>query len=166
MCTLKRDELFCVQTPQGFRTDVIREAYRRAYAEGFYGTDDASLAERAGYSIAVAEGSYANIKITTKEDLPVETRIGSGYDVHRLEAGRKLILCGTEIPFEKGLLGHSDADVALHALMDAMLGGRGRRRYRQTFSGYGRPVQRHIEHGTAETDADGNKQRGIRSRQC
>ena len=68
--TLKRDELFCVQTPQGFRTDVIREAYRRAYAEGFYGTDDASLAERAGYSIAVAEGSYANIKITTKEDLP------------------------------------------------------------------------------------------------
>ena len=52
----------------------------------------------------------------------METRIGSGYDVHRLEAGRKLILCGTEIPFEKGLLGHSDADVALHALMDAMLG--------------------------------------------
>lgn len=120
--TLKRDELFCVQTPQGFRTDVIREAYRRAYAEGFYGTDDASLAERAGYSIAVAEGSYANIKITTKEDLPVEMRIGSGYDVHRLEEGRKLILCGTEIPFEKGILGHSDADVALHALMDAMLG--------------------------------------------
>ena len=111
-----------MQTPQGFRTDVIREAYRRAYAEGFYGTDDASLAERAGYSIAVAEGSYANIKITTKEDLPVEMRIGSGYDVHRLEEGRKLILCGTEIPFEKGLLGHSDADVALHALMDAMLG--------------------------------------------
>ena len=61
-------------------------------------------------------------RIMTREDMPVETRIGSGFDVHKMTDGRKMILCGVDIPFEKGLLGHSDADVALHALMDAMLG--------------------------------------------
>ena len=120
--TLPRDRLYSVQTPQGFDVALIREAYAAAEGEGFLGTDDGGLAERAGHPVTIVEGSYRNIKITTQEDLPMETRIGTGFDVHRLTEGRKLILCGIEIPFEKGLLGHSDADVAVHALMDAMLG--------------------------------------------
>ena len=120
--TLPRDRLYSVQTPQGFDVALIREAYAAAEAEGFLGTDDGGLAERAGHPVTIVEGSYRNIKITTQEDLPMETRIGTGFDVHRLTEGRKLVLCGIEIPFEKGLLGHSDADVAVHALMDAMLG--------------------------------------------
>jgi len=120
--TLKRSELYSVQTPQGFEVSLIKEAFRRAYEEGFYGTDDAGLVDRMGLEVAVSEGDYANIKITTKEDMPVEIRVGTGFDVHRLVEGRKCIICGVDIPFEKGLLGHHDADVALHALMDAMLG--------------------------------------------
>lgn len=120
--TLDRSQLCNVQTPQGFKAAVIRDAFAAADSEGFVGTDDAGLAERAGYHVTLVEGSYDNIKITTREDMPVETRIGAGFDVHKMTDGRKMILCGVDIPFEKGLLGHSDADVALHALMDAMLG--------------------------------------------
>ena len=120
--TLNRNELYAVQTPQGFDTAAIKAAYEAAYAEGFYGTDDAGIAERAGLEIRIVSGSYDNIKITTREDLPMETRVGTGYDVHRLEEGRKLILGGVCIPFERGLLGHSDADVLVHAIMDALLG--------------------------------------------
>ena len=120
--TLDRSKLHCVQTPQGFRFGLICRAFEKAQAEGFCGTDDASLAERAGCRIALVPGERENLKITTPEDLPMESRIGTGFDVHRLTEGRKLILGGVEIPFEKGLLGHSDADVLLHALMDAMLG--------------------------------------------
>lgn len=120
--TTDRNRLFSVQTPQAFEVGIIKEAFEAAYKDGFYGTDDAGLLDRIGKKVAVSEGSYSNIKITTKEDMPVEMRVGQGYDVHRLEHGRRLILCGVEIPFEKGLLGHSDADVAIHALMDAMLG--------------------------------------------
>ena len=122
--TLERESTFLVQTPQGFETALIKRAYQKAYEDGFYGTDDASLVDRLGERVAISEGSYSNIKLTTREDLPVDTqmRVGHGFDVHRLTENRKLILCGVEIPFEKGLLGHSDADVALHALMDAMLG--------------------------------------------
>lgn len=120
--TLDRSKLYCVQTPQGFRFGLIRSAFDRAAAEGFLGTDDAGLAERAGNRVVLVPGEPANIKITTPEDLPLESRIGTGFDVHRLTEGRKLILGGVEIPFEKGLQGHSDADVLLHALMDAMLG--------------------------------------------
>lgn len=120
--TLERSKLFNVQTPQGFDAGIIKKAFQMAYEDGYYGTDDAVLAERAGNKVVLAKGSYGNIKVTTKEDLPLEIRAGSGFDVHRLVEDRKLILCGVEIPFEKGLLGHSDADVALHALMDAMLG--------------------------------------------
>ena len=102
---------------------------------------DASLVERLGVKVAVALGSYENIKITTPEDLLLaekicadrgmtmmqslkmpQFRVGSGYDVHRLTQNRKLILCGVEVPYEQGLDGHSDADVAVHALMDALLG--------------------------------------------
>ena len=120
---LDRDKLFLIQTPQGFRTGLIKEAYNKAKQAGFKGTDDGSIAEFAGFRVTMALGSYDNIKITTKEDLPgMEVRTGQGFDVHRLVEGRKCILMGVEIPYEKGLLGHSDADVALHALMDAMLG--------------------------------------------
>ena len=83
-----------------------------------------SLFELAGLPVRLTEGDYANYKITTKEDLQKEKtmRIGHGYDVHRLVEDRKLIMGGVEIPYEKGLLGHSDADVLLHAVMDAVLG--------------------------------------------
>lgn len=131
--TLERSSLFCVQTPQGFHTPILKGAYEKAKADGFVGTDDAGLVERLGEPVSLTEGDYANIKITTREDLPEQTdewrdlnkidmRIGSGYDVHQLTEGRKLILGGVDIPYEKGLLGHSDADVMLHALMDALLG--------------------------------------------
>jgi len=120
--TLDRSRLYNVQTPQGFVLKEISEAFAKAQADGFYGTDDASLCERAGYHITIVPGEEANIKITTREDLKMESRIGTGYDVHRLVEGRKLILGGVEIPYELGLLGHSDADVLIHALMDAMLG--------------------------------------------
>lgn len=120
--TLNRDELYAVQTPQGFDTAEIKAAYEKAYADGFYGTDDAGIAERAGLDIRIVPGSYDNIKITTREDLPMEIRVGTGCDVHRLTEGRKLILGGVCVPFDKGLLGHSDADVLAHAVMDALLG--------------------------------------------
>ncbi len=120
--TLDRSQLCCVQTPQAFRFNLIEKAYSQAMADGFYGTDDASLAERVGQQVAIVEGEYTNLKITTPEDLQMEMRIGTGYDVHRLTEDRKLVLGGVEVPYEKGLLGHSDADVLTHALMDAMLG--------------------------------------------
>ena len=92
-------------------------------------TDDCSLFELTGRAVQLTQGDYANYKITTREDLPRpeqkeehKMRIGHGYDVHRLVEGRKLILGGVEVPFEKGLLGHSDADVLAHAVMDAVLG--------------------------------------------
>ena len=96
-----------------------------AYKAGFYGTDEAGLVERFAAPVRMVRGEEANKKITTREDLPAvqkDVRIGHGYDVHRLTEERALILCGESIPHERGLLGHSDADVALHALMDAMLG--------------------------------------------
>lgn len=120
--TLDRSRLCCVQTPQGFRFGLLKEAFEKAMAEGFYGTDDASLVERLGHAVAIVPGEYTNIKITTPEDLTMEMRIGTGYDVHKLVEARALILGGVTIPYEKGLLGHSDADVLTHALMDALLG--------------------------------------------
>lgn len=123
--TLDRTRLFRVQTPQGFRTELLKQAYREAYEAGFYGTDEAGLVERFAAPVCMVRGEEANKKITTREDLPAvqkDVRIGHGYDVHRLTEERALILCGESIPHERGLLGHSDADVALHALMDAMLG--------------------------------------------
>ncbi len=120
--SVDRSEYFAVQTPQGFRLEYIMDAYEKAFAEGFYGTDDAVLAERTGYPVAIAEGDYGNIKITTREDLPMEYRAGTGFDVHAFAEGRELVLGGVKIPYEKGLAGHSDADVLTHALMDALLG--------------------------------------------
>ena len=130
--TLDRSRLISIQTPQGFRGRELLAASVQAAEDGFTGTDDASLMERAGFPVHYVEGGKQNIKLTTPEDIIMaeallsagipELRIGHGYDVHRFADHRKLWLCGIEIPYEKGLLGHSDADVALHALMDAMLG--------------------------------------------
>ncbi len=120
--TLDRSQLREVQTPQGFRRGVLEEAFRKAAEDGFRGTDEAGLAERAGARVEMVQGDYANIKITTAEDLPEMIRIGNGYDVHRLVPGRKLMLGCVEVPYEKGLLGHSDADVICHAAADALLG--------------------------------------------
>ena len=125
--TMDRSLMYAVQTPQAFEKKLIVEAYEKAYRDRFYGTDDATLAERAGHTVHMIDGSYDNIKITTRGDLPVnqEMRIGTGFDVHAFETGRKLMLGGVEIPFEKGLSGHSDADVLIHAIMDALLGAAG-----------------------------------------
>lgn len=120
--TLDRSKLVCVQTPQGFSFELIARAFEQAEKDGFYGTDDASLVERLGHKVRIVDGLTGNIKITTPEDLEVEMRIGTGFDVHCLVEDRKLILGGVDLPYEKGLLGHSDADVLIHALMDALLG--------------------------------------------
>ena len=122
---VRRDLVYRAQTPQTFRLSDILEAHERAVREGYTTTDDASVAEYAGMQVVLVEGSSANIKITTKEDIRMTARTGIGYDVHRLVPGRDLILCGTPIPSNLGLDGHSDADVATHALMDALLGAAG-----------------------------------------
>lgn len=133
--TPDRHTLWSVQTPQAFDRMLLIEAYNQALQEGYLGTDDAALVERLGTKVKIVFGNYQNIKITTPEDLQfAETvlgrqqeakkmvRAGIGYDVHRLVPMRKLILGGVEIPYELGLEGHSDADVVLHAIKDALLG--------------------------------------------
>lgn len=134
--TLPRENIWLAQTPQAFQFNVLKEAYRMAYEEKFYGTDDASLVERIGKEVIMVESSYDNIKITTHDDMLMAdalmkksnktlSRTGFGYDSHRLVSERKLILGGVEIPFDKGLKGHSDADVLVHAICDALLGAAG-----------------------------------------
>ncbi|MDF2928746.1 2-C-methyl-D-erythritol 4-phosphate cytidylyltransferase [Anaerospora sp.] len=129
--TPPRQTLWSIQTPQGFDATLLREAYARALKDGFLGTDDAGLVERLGKKVKIVPGGYNNIKITSPEDLRIaeallgerkDMRVGIGYDVHRLTEGRKLILGGIEIPYSHGLDGHSDADVLLHAIKDALLG--------------------------------------------
>lgn len=124
--TPNRDEVYTVRTPQIFK----RADYLRAIEKGGDYTDDWQLLESVGVKPHITLGSYDNIKLTTAEDISVakaligerKMRIGHGYDVHRLVEGRKLILGGVEIPYEKGLLGHSDADVLAHAISDSLLG--------------------------------------------
>ena len=135
--TPQRDLLRAVQTPQTFDAKRIRAAHARYADSDVRATDDAMLIEWTGHAVHLTPGDPENIKLTTPEDMLLAgqvilrregrkeapaMRIGHGYDVHRLVEGRKLILCGVEVPYERGLLGHSDADVALHALMDALLG--------------------------------------------
>ena len=128
--TPDRSTLYAVQTPQCFDRAQYLAALEELDAEkARLVTDDCSLFELTGRPGKLTQGDYANRKITTREDLPrpapkeeTKMRIGHGYDVHRLVEGRRLILGGVEIPFEKGLLGHSDADVLTHAVMDAVLG--------------------------------------------
>ncbi len=121
--TLDRAALYEVQTPQGFDRVLLEKAFAFAEQTGFTGTDEAGIVEHyTGQPVRIVEGDTANYKITTPEDLPVNIRTGNGYDVHRLVPGRKLMLGCCEVPYEKGLLGHSDADVVAHAIADALLG--------------------------------------------
>jgi len=129
--TVDRKDLWQVQTPQTFRCDLILDAHREAQAKGWTCTDDASLIERTGGTVTMVEGSALNVKITTPEDMHLAQKLlaetlsvktGTGYDAHRLAADRKLILGGVDIPYDRGLSGHSDADVLTHAIMDALLG--------------------------------------------
>lgn len=130
--TVDRAGLWRAQTPQGFHFDKILAAHRAAAGAEF--TDDAAVAERAGMSVALVMGSEANMKLTTDDDLrraerlaagPAEPRVGTGFDVHRFGPGDHVWLCGLKVPYTHGLIGHSDADVALHALTDALLGAIG-----------------------------------------
>ena len=127
--TVPRDNLVRVQTPQGFRFAALLAAHRAHAGENL--TDDAAVMERAGHSVTTVPGEEMNIKVTTSEDLSRlqaasgETRTGTGFDVHRLGDGDFVTLCGLRIPHSHGLIGHSDADVALHAATDAILGAIG-----------------------------------------
>ena len=126
--TVPREALFRAQTPQAFRFAAVLAAHRSATADA---TDDAALLEGSGLVVALVEGSERNQKITRPEDLPrmeremsgaMLPRVGTGFDVHRLVPGRPLVLCGVTVPHELGLDGHSDADVGIHALCDAIYG--------------------------------------------
>lgn len=133
--TVSRDGLWRAQTPQGFKYQLILAAHRAA--EGDALTDDAAVAERAGLSVSLVPGSPDNMKITQAEDFGMaeillgrkktmmEYRSGHGFDVHEFEDGDAVIICGVSIPHEKKLKGHSDADVGMHALTDAILGAIG-----------------------------------------
>lgn len=131
--TLDRSRLRTVQTPQAFAYPLIAEAHRRAEAAGRDDfTDDAALAEWAGHRVHVFAGEAGNVKLTTNEDFTraellqaaalADVRIGNGFDVHIFAAGDHVMLGGVRIPHTRGVSGHSDADVALHALVDAILG--------------------------------------------
>ncbi len=130
--TVPRDGLWRAQTPQGFRFLDILAAHRAAAGQAL--TDDAAVAEAAGLAVALVPGHEENVKVTTQEDLrqaelrlaaQTETRVGNGFDVHRFGPGDHVWLCGLAVPHEQGLLGHSDADVGIHALVDAILGALG-----------------------------------------
>jgi 2-C-methyl-D-erythritol 4-phosphate cytidylyltransferase/2-C-methyl-D-erythritol 2,4-cyclodiphosphate synthase len=141
LTTPPRQELYGIQTPQAFHAEILRAALERATRQGFTGTDESSVVRWAGYPVYVVAGTPENIKITRPIDLDLAEllwkhsteegdsamnepgyRIGHGIDYHRLVEGRKLILGGVAVPFEKGLEGHSDADVLSHAVCDALLG--------------------------------------------
>ncbi len=128
--TLERNALWQAQTPQCYQAAVLRRALDKfGYLQD--ATDESQLVERLGVQVKIEPSDYQNLKITTPEDLVMaeaflqngaQVRTGFGFDLHRLQAGRKFIIGGVEIPHTKGLLGHSDADVVLHAVCDAILG--------------------------------------------
>ncbi|MBQ5321645.1 MAG: 2-C-methyl-D-erythritol 2,4-cyclodiphosphate synthase [Oscillospiraceae bacterium] len=130
--TPDRKTIYNAQTPQVFPFKEYKAILEAAIKAGHDFTDDSSIYESSGKKVYITEGKRTNIKITYPEDLKLaetligkekpKMRIGHGYDVHKLAENRKLILGGQEIPFEKGLLGHSDADVLVHAIMDSLLG--------------------------------------------
>ena len=131
--TPERARLRIAQTPQAFKYDLILEAHRRAARERRADfTDDAALAEWVGLTVATFEGDGANMKLTTPEDFVREEarlaallgdiRTGTGYDVHAFGAGDHVMICGVRVPHTRGFLAHSDGDVGLHALVDAILG--------------------------------------------
>lgn len=132
--TVPRESCTLIQTPQGFRLKDLKEAYEKF---GTGETDDCGIMEKMGARIKIIEGSYENLKLTTPEDIltaekilrnrigekeSFPMRIGTGFDTHRLAEGRDLIIGGVKIPYEKGLFGHSDADVLIHAVIDSLLG--------------------------------------------
>ena len=145
--TLARETIFLAQTPQAFRREVLAAAFEFATRSHVEATDEAALVERAGHSVRIVEGDASNIKITTPDDLVIADaiahaadglerepfrraatrtgRAGTGYDLHRLAAGRPLVVAGVTIPSDRGPVGHSDADVACHAITDAILGAAG-----------------------------------------
>lgn len=126
--TVDRIGLWRAQTPQGFAFGPILEAHRSAAPRAM--TDDAAVAEAAGMMVTMVEGSEDNMKLTTESDFEraermlsaADIRVGTGYDVHRFGPGDTVMLCGVPVPHDQGLVGHSDADVGLHALTDAILG--------------------------------------------
>lgn len=127
--TVPREGLWRVQTPQGFRFGPILAAHRAAVGQSL--TDDGAVAEAAGMTVHLVPGSEENLKVTTPDDLAraeallgarLTPRIGTGFDVHRFAPDRPLILCGIHVPHSFGLAGHSDADVGIHALCDAIYG--------------------------------------------
>lgn len=132
--TEDRESLWRAQTPQGFHLNAIRAAHA---AHDGPAADDVEVARKAGLSVAITAGAEANIKITTEGDFvraerllkdresqgrPMDIRTGNGYDVHRFGPGDHVMLCGIPVPHERGLQGHSDADVALHTVTDAIYG--------------------------------------------
>ncbi|HEX2020393.1 MAG TPA: bifunctional 2-C-methyl-D-erythritol 4-phosphate cytidylyltransferase/2-C-methyl-D-erythritol 2,4-cyclodiphosphate synthase [Aurantimonas sp.] len=131
--TVARRDLFAAQTPQAFPFEAILAAHAAAAATDGEFTDDASVAEWAGMTVRLVDGSVDNVKLTTARDIAladerlnrtttmIDVRTGNGYDVHRLTAGDHVTLCGVAIPHDGALDGHSDADVGLHALTDALL---------------------------------------------
>ncbi len=130
--TVAREGLWRVQTPQAFDAGSLRQAHAAAPQE-FDATDDAVLVERLGHSVTIVEGDVTNIKITTEDDLRLAealvrrtarqgVRVGIGFDAHAFAPNRRLVLGGVTIPFDRGLAGHSDADVLAHAVADALLG--------------------------------------------
>lgn len=134
VATADRSRFWQAQTPQTFRFATIYRAYGEARAQGWEATDDAALVERAGGEVVVVEDTPGNFKVTSPEDWAQAQRlvagaggirVGHGYDVHPFAAERRLMLGGVEIPYDRGLAGHSDADVVLHALADALLGAAG-----------------------------------------
>jgi 2-C-methyl-D-erythritol 4-phosphate cytidylyltransferase/2-C-methyl-D-erythritol 2,4-cyclodiphosphate synthase len=127
--TVPRTNLFRAQTPQGFHYPTLLRLHCAAAHSA--ATDDAALLEAAGLSVALVAGAEQNIKLTLPADLTrlahffgavMIPRIGTGFDVHAMAKGRRMVICGIEVPFEKGLAGHSDADVGIHALCDAIYG--------------------------------------------
>jgi 2-C-methyl-D-erythritol 4-phosphate cytidylyltransferase / 2-C-methyl-D-erythritol 2,4-cyclodiphosphate synthase len=131
--TLDRSRLRTVQTPQAFAFGLIADFHRRAAAAGCEDfTDDAALAEWAGHRVSVFAGETTNVKLTTDDDFTraetlrmaafADVRTGNGFDVHAFGDGDHVMLAGIRIPHDRGVTGHSDADVALHALVDAILG--------------------------------------------
>lgn len=131
--TVTRDGLWRAQTPQGFHFQAILEAHRQA--RGHELTDDAAVAERAGLPVSLVAGSEDNFKVTTPADFDraervlagagADIRVGTGFDAHRFRDGDQITLCGLKLRHDQGLAGHSDADVAIHALVDALLGAIG-----------------------------------------
>jgi 2-C-methyl-D-erythritol 4-phosphate cytidylyltransferase/2-C-methyl-D-erythritol 2,4-cyclodiphosphate synthase len=127
--TLPREDIFLAQTPQTFRREVLARALTAGAQRDV--TDEAMLVEAQGQAVFLVQGEATNVKITTQDDLDWARRhevqagamrVGTGYDLHRLVEGRPLILGGVRIPFERGLDGHSDADIVCHAVTDALLG--------------------------------------------